>query len=163
MIIGAMSFRLSITWWVALDQSPPPLRQPMHMGAANAVGRGINLRRVASGALTHISVSGQPHFFAGGCENKPSETSMSESWKLRLSFARGFYGAGIGAVEEELTFASVASEGGGAFEFGAGLVETAEFAEQIAAHAWQEMIIFHRRLAGETVDDFERGGGALCH
>lgn len=60
MIIGAMSFRLAITWRVALDQSPPPLRQPMHMGAANAVGRGINLRRVASGALTHISVSGQP-------------------------------------------------------------------------------------------------------
>jgi len=88
---------------------------------------------------------------------------MSESWKLRLSFARGFCGAGIGAVEEELTFASVASEGGGAFEFDAGFVETAEFAEQIAAHAWQEMIIFHRGLAREAVDDLERGGGTLCH
>src|SRR6185437_15447179 len=52
---------------VALDHSPPPLRQPMHMGAANAVGGTTNLHRPASIALTRVSTQGTtaPHISVG--------------------------------------------------------------------------------------------------
>jgi hypothetical protein len=30
-LIGSMSFRLAIPWWVALPQGPPPLHQPVRI------------------------------------------------------------------------------------------------------------------------------------
>jgi hypothetical protein len=42
---------------------------------------------------------------------------------------------GRGALEEKFALAFVARERGGAFEFGACLLETTEFPEEIASHA----------------------------
>jgi len=53
---------------------------------------------------------------------------------------RGFR-AGLGAVEEQVAFAGVAGEAGGAFEFGASFGEAAEFLQEVAADAGQEVVI----------------------
>lgn len=63
-----------------------------------------------------------------------------------------------GSVEEEGSLALVAGEGGGALEFGAGLLMTPELEEQIAAHAGEQMVALESWLLGEGIDERESDG-----
>src|SRR5215813_162947 len=63
--------------------------------------------------------------------------------------------AGCGALEEKLALAFIARERGGPLELGAGLLEATELAEEIAAHAGQEVVGFERRRRGQLVDAFQ--------
>jgi hypothetical protein len=49
--------------------------------------------------------------------------------------------------QEELALAYVARERCRALELQAGFLEAAELCEQVAAHAWQEVVGIERRLA----------------
>jgi hypothetical protein len=69
----------------------------------------------------------------------------------------------MGAGEEEFALAGVAGEGSGASEFGLGFGEAAEFEEEVAADAGQEMVRLERGLGGECVQEFEARGGTEGH
>ena len=67
------------------------------------------------------------------------------------------------AGEEKVAFAGVAGEGGGAFEFGAGFVQTVEFFEEVGADAGEEMVGLQEWLIDESVDEVEAGLWAEGH
>ena len=77
--------------------------------------------------------------------------------RLRLGGAR------LGTNEKEFALADVAGERGGACEFGLSFDETAEFEEEVAADAGQEMVRLERGFGGEGVEEFEAGGGTEGH
>jgi len=60
----------------------------------------------------------------------------------------GFAGAG----EEEVAFAGILGESGGAGEFVAGFLEAAEFGEEIAPDGGKQVIALERRLGEESVE-----------
>jgi hypothetical protein len=59
------------------------------------------------------------------------------------------FGAVLGSPEKKGAFASVACQGGSAFELGAGFVEAANLGEEVAAYARQEMIGLQGRFGGQ--------------
>ncbi len=69
----------------------------------------------------------------------------------------------MGAGEQELALAGVASEGCGAGEFGLGVGEAAELEKKIAADAGQEMVGPERRFGSERVEKFETDGWTKGH
>src|SRR6266702_2160903 len=68
-----------------------------------------------------------------------------------------------GAVEEQVALACIPCQRRGALELWARLLEAAEFDEQIAAHAGQEVIGLERRLRRQLVDQLETSCWAECH
>jgi hypothetical protein len=83
-----------------------------------------------------------------------------ETPRLRL---HGVLGGGAGAIEEELAFAGVARQRGGAFEIGLSFGEAAEFEEKVAAHTRQEMVGLKRRIGRNSFNQFETCRGAEGH
>ena len=57
--------------------------------------------------------------------------------------------------EEQFAFARVSRERCGALEFCTRLFEAAEFFEEIAAHAWQQVVALERRLGGQCINEFQ--------
>src|SRR5919199_2816162 len=60
-----------------------------------------------------------------------------------------------GALEEQFALGDVARERRRPLELRAGLVETAEPGEEVAAHARQEVVALERRLRGQRIDELE--------
>src|SRR5919201_6830142 len=60
-----------------------------------------------------------------------------------------------GALEEQFALADVACERRRPLELRAGLVETAELGEEVAAHARQEVVALEQRLRGQRIDELE--------
>src|ERR1700730_6546107 len=80
----------------------------------------------------------------------------------RLIFCTQFY-TGFCPVEQKVTFARVARQGGGALELQLGLGEAAELEEEVTANTGQEVVGLERRLRDERVHDLEARGGTGCH
>ena len=73
------------------------------------------------------------------------------------------FGGGLGPGDEEFAFAGIAGEGSGTLEFFAGFGVAAEFEEEIAADAGQEMVVPESGISGKSVDEREAGGGPGSH
>src|SRR6266849_6567164 len=100
-----------------------------------------------------------------GCATLPWERHSHE-WRFggrQSGDCRSRAAARLRAVEEEVALAGVAGEGGGALEFGAGLVEAAELFPEVAAHAGQEVVSPKRGLRHERVDELEACGWTEGH
>jgi hypothetical protein len=67
------------------------------------------------------------------------------------------------AFEEQVAFASVAGEGCCAGELDAGFLDAAEFVEEFAADAGEEVVVLEGGFGYESVYDIEAGCGAECH
>src|SRR5689334_20408981 len=59
--------------------------------------------------------------------------------------------------EEERPFARVPCHRGGPFVFGLRFRKSSELVEEIAADAWQQMVVLEGRLRDEPVDQVEAG------
>ena len=65
--------------------------------------------------------------------------------------------------EQQLTLARVARERGCTFEFVTRLVSSSELVQQIAADAWQQVIVLQRRFSAKAVDRVEARLGSSGH
>src|SRR2546427_708451 len=72
-------------------------------------------------------------------------------------------GRGVGACQEQGSLAGVLREGRCALEFGLRFDVTAEFEEEVAADAREQVIRLEGGFGGEGVDEFEAGSGAEGH
>src|SRR5206468_555518 len=68
-----------------------------------------------------------------------------------------------GAFEEQVPLARITRKRCRALELHAGLVEPAELCEEVAAHAWQEVVGLERRLRSEPIDKLKTGFRAKGH
>ena len=60
------------------------------------------------------------------------------------------------ALQQQVALARVARQGGGALEFGAGLVQSAQLGQQVAADAGQEVVGLERRLLRSSASTTSR-------
>src|SRR5215217_9473656 len=67
------------------------------------------------------------------------------------------------ATEQHLALAGVARHRGRELEFRASLLVAAELREEVAAHAWQQVVAAERSLHQELVHELEALGRAECH
>src|SRR5207248_3639779 len=68
-----------------------------------------------------------------------------------------------GALEEEPLLPRILRERGGALELGAGLLESSQLDEQVAAHARKQVVARERRFRVQRVDQLETGLRAEGH
>src|SRR5258708_1915750 len=61
------------------------------------------------------------------------------------------------ALQQQLALASVARERCCALKLRACLVEAAQFREEVAAHARQQVIALERRFGGQGIDELQAG------
>jgi hypothetical protein len=76
---------------------------------------------------------------------------------------RGVRLAGRGARQQQLALAQVACERGGAFELGMGFFQPAELEQKVAAHAGQQVVVFHQGLGQQRVGHLQPRGRAEGH